>query len=566
MRPVAKPVPHDAMQWKNPIRLLPGKARPYLGGLPWGRESGTLVAEEDLNVLRKFYCEKREQYPRNRDELKAFLISPDTFLLVVWGEVGIGKTWFLRHELLIGDYSVETGDIHAGIIDLLFGWPDNVTKSAYCHLCPILDQYYAKIGSSSVQAMKAYREHQLVSRGFDPETLPEPDEDEELSRWLLLDHSEERADKLLRALEVVSGPPLFVVMDNIDKASDEDQDLLIRLATRMFRSQRIRLILPLRRTSRLIGDRFAELHEHNFTEMHLTRLEYRGMLKLRFRFSRAGTDLRDVPPIRDDEGSTYNFPSIYELMFESDVGKMLDDVASDDARVILKLSKQAIESDQLKALRNLSDPQHVLAALMLSDEGKVEPKSPFLLNLFDSEEPETVSIGYSLIRYRVLEFLVERDEIDMSEVFPQEYFMRIGFTDIRVKRVLLSFLRASLVYSRRAYVPQTIENRLHEGIGAFVVTRTGRAYWETLLSMKWYYEIVARATRVPKTIIRTQELDEPPHEREYVTHTDFIDWLREEEDAERVRIEHWEYSHTRLSVTLSQPHVVMRQTLKLPTN
>jgi hypothetical protein len=559
MRPIARPRPHDVGIWENPIKRLPGKARPFLGGLPWARETGTIAADEDTALLLKYYSHKREYSPRCRDKLKSYLISPDYFLFVVWGEVGIGKTWFLRHELLLSDYSVKTGDIQAGIIDLMFGWPHSVEESAFSQLCPIIDDYFKGIGTTSAAALEAYRKAQLERRG-----TPLAPNDPVLKKWLLLDHTAERADKLLRALELIKGPPLFVVMDNIDKASDEDQEAMIRLSMRMFRSRRIRLILPLRRTSSLLGDRFADLHEDNFAAMDLTRLDYEAMLKLRFRFSSGDVDLRRSSPIKDTDGASYSFAKLYELLCSGEAGQLLSNVASDDARVLLKLVKQALESNQLKGLCNISDPSYVLAALMLNDEGEVDPSCPFLVNLFDSEESGTMTEGYSLIRFRVLEYLIENAEIDVAESHTENHFQRLGYDAGRIKRIVLAFLRASLVYSRRALVPKQVEDALAGDIGCFVLTRTGSAYWDELLRMKWYYEIVERATRVPPSIIERQQLDEEPYEREYVTHRSFIGWLREEEDLERTRINLWETHNGRRDITLAQPHGMMRQALGLP--
>ncbi|MCK4599296.1 ATP-binding protein [Candidatus Bipolaricaulota bacterium] len=555
---VARMEVFEEVAWRNPLKQLPGKARPFLGGIEWAREPDTEVAKEAKMVLRRFYCGEREGRENDTDKLRAYLRSPNEEMFIVWGDVGIGKTWFLRYELELGDYSVETGDIQAGIIDMLQSWPEGAEESAYTQLCPILDRYFRQVCERTENALKLYRQIQLKRRQRNQDDREE-ELDETLKGWLLMDDGPERAQLLLRVLEGITGPPLFIVADNIDKTSDEDQAQLVKLIAPLLRSSRIRLVLPLRKTSVLLRDRFAGLHEHHFRDMTLTSLNLKEMLRLRFLASKAGIDLRTTPPIIDG-GKQFTFPQLYDLIFDREVGELATDIAGTDARVVLMLAEQLLESNQLKGLINIRNPEYVLASWMLSDTGEVDPIAPFLLNLFDSEE-NPPSPGYSLIRYRVLEYFVEEGEARPEDAYFRRYFLRLGYSMERVKEVILTFLRSGLIFSRRGCTPESIEKLPEESIGPLVITKTGKAYWHKLLGIMWYYVTVKRATRFPINIIGEEELNEPPYKRQYVTHTKFINWLKEEENEERLRIRRWENSHGQMKVSLRQPFADARRVL-----
>jgi len=546
MEPVSRIKVWEQPDWKNPLRALPGKARPYLGGEAWARVPGSPADKETRAVLRRFYSEARLPGGDDASNLRAYLQSPNEELFVVWGDVGIGKTWFLRYELLVSDFSVETGDIEAEVIDFLQGRPGDAPELVLKQLCPVLDGYLERHGHGTETVVREYRKQQLARRKT-ASAESEQAADPLLEDWLHMDDGPDYADLLLRVIETIEGPPIFIVADNIDKASDVDQDKLVGLAAQLLRSHRIKVILPLRKTSQALRDRFTRLHEHSFNHLTLAPLDMIPMLHLRFRYSREGTRLAEMPPIEDGDVSM-TFPDVFARIEESDLSELITSISGSDARIALMLVSRLLASDQLKGLANVSDPEFALACWMLSDTGAVDPVSPILLNLFDSEEPESTP-GYPLIRYRVLEYFANRSEARAESRPVRRYFDRLGYSNERIRNVLLTFMRAGLLRSPEGLTPDRIEESEKGNFGVLTLTQTGRAYWDTLLGMQWYYVTVKRATRVPTRLIQRNE----EKGTEFIYNRDFTEWLKEQENQERQRIRRWESTRGSARLDLRQP-------------
>ncbi|MCK4417928.1 MAG: hypothetical protein KAV99_07145 [Candidatus Latescibacteria bacterium] len=357
----------------------------------------------------------------------------------------------------------------------------------------------------------------------------------------------------------------MLAVDNIDKAPEEEQETLIKEAVRLFRSNRVKLIVPLRKTSRLIRDKFSALHEQPFAEIDLLPVDLEEALRIRFSKSRDGVELSASPVVKDGNRK-FTYPELCDLIFSGPAGDLLKDIAAADMRIALKLVRQLLESDQLKGLLNLRDPEFVLASWMLNDVGEVDPVSPILLNLFDSEEPLETSPGYALIRYRLLEHLIGERVVDLGDVESRTYFERLGYNKRRMRKTTITFLRAGLVFSKRGVIPDFAEDHPEMPLGPVEISRTGRAYWEKLLKMLWYYVTVKRATRLPIDIIKTEAIKTEPYERQYVTHTSFVKWLKEQEDDERLRIRSWEGRYAQKLVSLSQPYLVAKAVLRPEDN
>ncbi len=466
---------------------------------------------------------------------------------MIWGDVGVGKTWFLRYELEFG--GAATG--RAGVIDALQGLLE--PETIYARLCPIMEGYFSELGTSAASALAELRKVQLNRKMGTSETPGQEAlaDDTVLSRWKHLEYGSELASLYLGAMDLVGTAPLFVVLDNLDKASEDEQESVLRMAARLLRNRLIKLIVPLRYTSRLLGDRFAGLHEFAFRSLELEPLDIREMLRVRFSVSRDGADLSRVKMPDPASGSTHTFPELFDLLYanEDSSGQMINRLAGPNARFALHLVSVLLFSRQLRALRHIGDPEFAFAAWMLSDTGDVSTTSPLLLNLFDSEE-DPPQEGYSLIRYRVLEYLAREGAIDASHAHEKRYFARLGYETSRVRQVLIDFLGGGLVRSSMGFAPDAM--RRHEDLdneGSFSLTPTGASYWNNLLDLMWYYVVAKRATRVPLPLIKR----DAQSETEYLTHSDFVRWLREEEENERRRARYWDMHSTPLRTDLSAP-------------
>ncbi|MCK4391486.1 hypothetical protein KAX17_01095 [Candidatus Bipolaricaulota bacterium] len=106
MKPVTRPKVTKEGDWVNPLKRLAGVPRPFLAGEAWAREPQSEAAAESRELLIRFYCSHREGNGSCEERLKAYFSSPDEDVFVIWGDVGIGKTWFIRYAMEVDPFSI----------------------------------------------------------------------------------------------------------------------------------------------------------------------------------------------------------------------------------------------------------------------------------------------------------------------------------------------------------------------------------------------------------------------------------------------------------------------------
>jgi hypothetical protein len=168
----------------------------------------------------------------------------------------------------------------------------------------------------------------------------------------------------------------------------------------------------------------------------------------------------------------------------------------------------------------------------------------------------------------VLEHFVEREEADPEERSFEDYFDRLGYSWSRVRGVLITFLRAGLLFSRDGVTPKQLvrDEELHTG--PLVCTRTAIAYWDKLLGYMWYYVMARRGTRFPIDKIEREWVEDGDngYEREYITNRGFVEWLKEEEEEERHRIRSWERENPPQAIHLRPAHILASRALRVDTS
>ncbi len=529
--------------WSNPVRSQP--VRPYLGDLIFPKDPRSADAQEAREILKRFYCNDREEFDSNTDALNAFIASPDEQLFIIEGEVGVGKTWFVRYHLTVEPHSDDPPLYGFGVIDLLYAAPGEAAESVYKQVCPVLEQYFSTFIGGTREALERYAEGLIRSKDGDDE----PDKSSPASHagaaarvenWLEMNYTKEYAeDILLPALESLDGPKLFIAIDNIDRATDEEQGELVQMTRQILRNTKIRLILPVRRSERLLRDRFEGLHVVRHETMMLSPLNHKSMLKMRFQRSKDGADLAIEPIIRDGNGSrTYKYPRLFDKMFSGEAGPLILNISGKDCRVALLVTKRLLESDHLRGLEHIGNPNHAIASLMLGKDYLPDDGAP-ILNLFDNDEPNAP--GNALIRYRVLEYLKKVRRTDPAHHDFIQYFNRLEYSAERVQQVLVRFLMTSVIQSARGHTPERFATAAQDKIGTVVIADLGDAYFNLLLKKVWYY-VAAKRGMIPKMPGRLVSYDEDV-QRYFVYHTDFVEYLKEEEKSERARIRQWDRSH-----------------------
>lgn len=557
----------EPVYWSNPLRDL--EPRPFMGDVYWPDDPREPDWEEAAKALARFYCSDRVSGGTDPEQqLSSYLANPEKYL-ILWGEVGIGKSWFIRHELVAGEHSMATGSYHAGFIDMPAS--GGTAYGVYRWLKPILETYFERFCGSTEDALRSYSSYDLANLLAKPEDqLIGSDLDNvELSvrTWLKVRDEPSPEDtvsyvrRLLDALQHVDAPQLLILVpDNIDKTHDEDQERFVQVAVQLLRNPKIRLIIPLRRSSRLMRDRFSALREFSFQETDLYPLNMREMLLLRFRQSKDGRSLSGKPAADDPplNGARYTFPQISTMLFGPDAkrvsasGDLLLTLAGSNAREALLLTERLIYSDQLKALRNIGNPEFAVAALMLPEHGV----SPGVVNLFDNEEPGKP--GNALVRFRVLEYFWNVKRATTSDQSFKRHFRRLGYELDMVKRVVELFVMTQLLVSLRGLSPEDISARPFDDIGTLELTECGERF-QGLLRRMWYFVCAKRDVYLPEERIHTDKQGV-----EYCTHQDFIDWLREGEKREARATR--EYGRTvgpyRLEWGLMKPHEMAKAALR----
>ncbi|MCC6678617.1 MAG: hypothetical protein IT436_15900 [Phycisphaerales bacterium] len=540
--------------WVNPVPRA--KAQAYLGEIVFPANCSSSSSDARLEsdrLLRLFYCDERERAGRDLPTLEAYIRAPAESLLVLEGDVGVGKTWFVRYNLVTAPrFKTEH---RFGVIDLLHMAPGRVRVSLYNNLSPILDSYFQHVHHSAKDALYQYALRRLAPkyggslRNVSAEL--QVNARTEAQKWLVAD-AESYAETMLDALEELPGPLLFLVLDNLDRMSPDDQEELLNIAMRVLRNHRIRLIVPLRRTSRLLRDRHKGLHEVRYHSMTLSPLDPSKMTRARFYVTHEGESLVGNRCIQDGT-KCYSYPDLHKLLFNSEAGELVRSLVGHNARVALMCVRRLIHSDLLRGIHNLGNPQFLIASLMLSTD-YMPDDGALILNLFDNEERVA---GEALIRFRVLERLYLNAVMHLDERGTVEYFESRGYRMDRVKGVVTRFLMAHMVCLDNHWMPEEVReisvDRLEE-VGAIRITPVGSIYVTMLLTKMWYFVAAKRGMvdSVPDAF-KSFDLDGKYH---YMSHNDLVRYLQSEEQAERHRRVRWESQHGRLaqSKTLAAPH------------
>ena len=112
-----------------------------------------------------------------------------------------------------------------------------------------------------------------------------------ISKYTSSEFDEKYALFLLDILEYDSDESMFIVLDNIDKTYEKEQEEILKLTSRLLKNANIKLIVPLRKSSQLLGDRFKGLSETRFDGMELSPLNFKEMIHKRFRYNSEGKNI-----------------------------------------------------------------------------------------------------------------------------------------------------------------------------------------------------------------------------------------------------------------------------------
>jgi len=550
----------EDVEWENPVTAE--SLQPYFGEIVFPVDQSSPGSKEELERLERFYCADREQAKTELGLLDSFLRTGDSFLLVLEGDVGIGKTWFLRYNLQVRPRQI--ANVFYGVVDMLRSPPSKAESAIHEQLLPILlDYYQSHCGGAQWGLRKALTHQYLRSVGKDSSATPTESEEAEIE--LILDthmkdqkNRKEFARHLLWALEYVRGPRLVIALDNMDMLGTDDQQEMLALVTRLLRNARIRLIVSLRTTSVHLRNRFSDLRQALPQTMKLSPLDVMKMLRPRYMNTGDGVPLERNPVIRDGNRA-YRYPDMFEMLNEGEVREIVSRVGHANARIAVEAAGRVTRSNLLHGLHNLKNAQYIISALMLKDKVKPDQAS-LLVNLFDNDERGVHGSG--LIRFRILEQIADAKKADYAEHEYADHLAALGFGDLaRVFRALRHLVDAQAVVSEMGYDGAAL-GKLDPGeVGAFRVTPLGELYFALLLRKQWYY-IAAKREMVANVPDHWRAVDAAMG-YQFMGHEHLIGFLREQEEAERRQIEKWqEKSGKQFRRKLRSPHLLAEAAIK----
>lgn len=552
----------EKIDWENPIIFQ--DIQPYLEDLTFPIEVNSDTYNDSMEILNRFFSDDRYDNFNDIKRLENFLISKSKNFLIIEGEVGIGKTWFIRKKLNDSLTLSNQVNYYTGVIDLLYTNIYKVESTIYDQLGPILDKYMYKFFGGSENALLKYAGFKyLLRRGIKKEKIDVKQLKNAIqarvNKWIDLENIE-YARLLLRVLEFLNGPVLIIALDNIDNISEKDQEKIISIVKRTLRNKVIKIIVPFRRTSVLLKNRFCGLNEVIFDEMKLSPLNLKSMLEIRFFKGYHNEDLSKIPRIYDRKfNRNYYFPELFKYLYNSESGELLINIAGDNCRVSLNFTRRLLLAAHLKGLHNINKTEYVIASLMLSNDSVFDEGAP-ILNLFDNHERG--ESGNTLIRFRILEYFYTKDKANPNHKDFKNYFLRLGFENERVRKVLVRFLMSYIITSDNSLKPLDLEKIDEADIGYLTITKFGKSYFDILLKSMWYYISLKRG--MLKTIDKRYVSYDEIKKWNYISHSSFINFLKFHEINEISKIKRYniEKGNTIKNVHLKSPSVLFERVIK----
>lgn len=536
------------LSWQNPLK--DHSPRPYLDGPIFPMQRGTQMAHHAMEVLRRFYTPKRINGEADARRFRQFVTDPARHVFIVWGDIGVGKSWFVRHQL--ADLAErDPKSVYYGVIDMLRASPDDAREKLIQQMIATIEQYFVDNCGSLEKGLRPLAEFRAHTRyGADCDTEKVRAEITRLTKEMVESTGSTRSDYLLEALENADGPRLFIAVDNLDRALGDEQHALTDLVARMFRNAKIHLIFPLRSSSGILLDESKILGFFEKDEMRLSGVDFNALLQPRFSMDERGTDLSKVKLPKGISAAAATYPELLDKFLEAEGGDFVRDLAGSNSRKALDFVSRILYSNQLDAVDNIRSPESCIAALLMHDDGSFYQELSYILNLFDNGEPRAP--GNSLIRFRALELVREAGPISAKERRFQDFFSRLGYAIDRVTNVVATFVGAGLVKTEVVLTADAIRQRGLNEVGWIAAVEQGVAqYFDKLLSSPWYFICVKRGTHVDEDLIARDEAGD-----EYLPDSGLVEFLKREEDEERKRIRYFE---ARFGAKLGNPPIKMRQ-------
>lgn len=454
--PIAKVFGGIPVSWQNPIANLPLEKAPFLGNIRYPVKKWEKSYAKEKKLAEALYSDSQHNKLQLDKWFNIFLKNPPREApLIIVGRVGVGKSWWIAHELM----HLDNEKYHAMVIDLRYPLRGaELLKSILLEINEYLNHFVSNLSWLYSEFESVYKEL------FDPEDLEI--KREMIKTALSIKDPYERIQKKLRFYDRPGAPELIIAFDNIDHFNEEEQLTVLDMCRRVVGySSGVKTIVTVRPTTRLPVDRcglyFGDaisnpvtLKSPDIYEVLSRRLStnYKGdKISPTTRIPGARITFGELLEIYQKSDSTWGLANLIKELCSSQIlpvganGRPVADRtspkdASYDIRHYLKLFRRVLRSNVLGDLRNIGNIYFGIHALLLAGKEPLTQTDAYLFNLFDNEQP--YMRGNALVRYRVLEYCQLFN--DLGEIF-DKYFQALGCSLASARSLVDLFADAGLI-------------------------------------------------------------------------------------------------------------------------
>jgi hypothetical protein len=546
--------------WVNPIARMDPNHSPFFRNTPYP----TKRWERDYEQLKQLADKLFSDSHANKEQLDIwfdeFINEPrEESAVVIEGEIGIGKSWYLAKKLM----SLPEENYNVIILDLRHIVTEgNLVHSLNMEIDLFLNYYIKNLKWLYPKFMSDYGD------SFNPNDNIIMDRMRVYATNINL---EEKNYLRLHYYSTKDAPQLILAFDNIDQFTNEEQDVLVDYCRRLVGGiAGVHIIMTIRPHTTLVKSRMTDFYGEanvrfiqilcpNIFEVLRRRLitdRHGNTVSMSDRIPGTGTtwelllntyaksdNSRGSAGFVRDLCSTSSLSEVGKLQYSSD--RRTTDFGKDyyeklDIRYYLKLFKRILFSNNLKSFDNIGNRYFGVQALMIHDSGRMEESESFLFNLFDNELPHLA--GNALIRYRVLEYFKTIQVLDSTF---DEYFDALGYGSYNARKVLQLFIEADLVDLVNNHLPEV-------GLLRGILTIPGERHFEIVTNL-WYiicvktgmniYEECIKygeeAMELASTFIKGKKLLNYYGNHGWVPETLFINFIADQEHLEALRIKNF---------------------------
>jgi hypothetical protein len=442
--------------------------------------------------------------------------------IVLLGDVGVGKTTFIKHLVRVdarqeltsaivvnidfraAGFHESRGDIRTFVEDTIFAQLRDL-YDIDCHSNAVLRSIY----HSDIQRFR--------NSLYGPLYASDPDKYQEYEREMLESHIADRESHLgLSIREIVRGRlrPVVIFLDNIDQFPQVFQEDVFLIAEAMTRNWSATVFVSLRPATFNLSSREGVLSAFTPRVFTVAPPRVDVVLARRFRFARevllAG-NYAFLPFVSVDSDTLREFMLILERSFwqSLDLREAVDSISKGNIRNALQLLATFIGSGHTNTEKMLSifrDTGHYtvathefIRAVIYGDRFYYDPESSPVCNLFDMSTVDVHEhfLG-SIVAYLVQQLPVSRSTefgyLGEAEIY--EYCQALGFTQAQILFALSRLVRKGVVEYEE--LPRMEQPRL----ARVRITRLGGYTIQRLISMFAYVDAVVVDTPIMDDTVR----------------------------------------------------------------